>query len=144
MKKILIALPLVAVLSACMTTQNNASDPTISDPAPTFNNTWTSNLVDHKAELRSCLFSNKDIESVIYMDNQPTTTIFTVKTKNGAVLDCSVNNKTRQVSNISPRTENIPRNVHHFYSVDKRVPDACKGKELVRDAEKRIMGTICY
>ncbi len=146
MKKILFVLPLVAVLSACVTTEP-ATSTSVAEPAvaPTqFSDQWISHLKTNKAALRSCIISNKDIQSILYMDPKPEATVLTMSTKNGAVLDCAVNPKTNNVTKITPRTENLPKNINKFYPVGKRLPDVCKGKQSLRDEEDRLMGTVCY
>lgn len=147
MKKILLALPLAVVLSACMTTSTTTKTDS-AEPATVastqFSDQWVSQLETHKAALRSCIISNKDIQSIMYMDTQANATVLTVKTKNGAVLDCSVNAKTNNVIKITPRTENLPKNISQFYPVGKRLPDVCKGNKIIKDDEGRLMGTVCY
>lgn len=146
MKKILLALPLAVVLSACVTTQTNNSDSAEPAAATTtqFSDQWVSQLTTHKAAVRSCIISNKDIQSILYMDTQPNATVLTVSTKNGAVLDCTVNAKTNNVIKITPRSENLPKNISKFYPVGKRLPDVCKGNQTIKDEEGRLMGTVCY
>ena len=147
MKKILLALPLAVVLSACVTTQTNNSDsaePTATATTTQFSDQWVSQLTTHKAAVRSCIISNKDIQSILYMDTQPNSTVLTVSTKNGAVLDCAVNAKTNNVIKITPRSENLPKNISKFYPVGKRLPDVCKGNQTIKDEEGRLMGTVCY
>ena len=148
MKKILLALPLAVVLSACVTTQTTNTDSetaAVVTPAATqFSDQWVSQLTTHKAAVRSCIISNKDIQSILYMDSQPSSTVLTVSTKNGAVLDCAVNSKTNNVIKITPRTENLPKNISKFYPVGKRLPDVCKGNQTIKDEEGRLMGTVCY
>lgn len=142
MNKIFLALPLVAIISACVTTQTTDTNTTQSNT--NFDSSWTSNLVEQKAALRSCILANKDIQSILYLDQSADTTVLTVNTKNGVILDCSVNPATNQVTKITPRTENRPINVSKFYPVGKRLPDVCRGNESLRDEENRLMGTICY
>lgn len=145
MKKTLLALPLAVVLSACMTTQTTTVAPAESATATTqFSDQWVSQLTTHKAAVRSCIISNKDIQSILYMDSQPNATVLTVSTKNGAVLDCAVNSKTNNVIKITPRTENLPKNISKFYPVGKRLPEVCKGNQTIKDEEGRLMGTVCY
>lgn len=141
MKKILLALPLVAVLTACVSTQGNTSNPEIQDPI--LNNEWTSNLAANKAALRSCILANKEIQSILYLSQKHDETVLTVATKNGSTLNCSVNNQTNQVVKMEPTLE-TPKNLNKFYPVGKRKPDTCRGNEQVRDDEDRLMGTICY
>ena len=144
MKKILLALPLAVVLSACVTTQTNTDSAEPTATATQFSDQWVSQLTTHKAAVRSCIISNKDIQSILYMDTQPNATVLTVSTKNGAVLDCAVNTKTNNVIKITPRSENLPKNISKFYPVGKRLPDVCKGNQTIKDEEGRLMGTVCY
>lgn len=140
MKKLLFTLPLAVILSACVTTQTTNTD---SDTAQ-FNDQWVSQLTTHKAALRSCIISNKDIQSILYMDSQSSSTVLTVSTKSGAILDCAMNPKTNNVIKITPRTENLPKNISKFYPVGKRLPEVCKGNQTIKDEEGRLMGTVCY
>ncbi|GAA5099823.1 lipoprotein [Wohlfahrtiimonas larvae] len=146
MKKIFLTLSLIATLAACTTTtQTTNHDATNSTASSTqFSDQWVSQLKTHKTALRSCIVSNKDIQAILYMDPQPNATVFTVSTKSGTVLDCSVNPTTNNVINIAPRTANLPININKFYPVGKRLPDVCKGKVSMRDEEDRLMGIVCY
>lgn len=141
MKKILLALPMIAVLSACVSTQSNGSNPTIADPI--VNTQWTDQLVEHKSAMRSCILANKDIQSINYLNQTTDETVLIVKTKMGSTLSCAVNPTTNQVTKIQPTTD-LPSNLNTFYPVGKRVPDVCRGNERIHDEEGRLMGIICY
>lgn len=143
MKKILLTLPVIAILSACVTTQSTTEENTTAQSTQ-YSDQWTANLANNKNVLRSCIISNKDIQAIMYMDTKPNATVLTVSTKNGAILDCSVNPQTNKVISITPRVESFPQNISKFYPVGKRLPNTCKGKETIRDDEDRLMGTVCY
>lgn len=143
MKKILYSLPLIAVLSACVSTQSTGtSDPTIADPV--VNTKWTDSLVNQKAAMRSCIIANKDINAINYLEQTTNATIFTVTTKSGSVLECTVNPKTNMVAKIEPKTTQLPSNLNTFYPIGKKVPDVCRGNERAHDDEGRLMGMVCY
>lgn len=143
MKKILYSLPLIAVLSACVSTQSaNTTDLAIANPA--VNTKWTDSLVDQKAAMRSCIIANKDINAINYLEQTTNATIFTVTTKSGSVLECTVNPNTNAVVKIEPKATQLPSNLNTFYPVGKRTPEVCRGNERAHDDEGRLMGTVCY
>jgi hypothetical protein len=125
-------------------TTNTETEAVAKTETTQFSDQWVSQLTTHKAAVRSCIISNKDIQSILYMDSQPNATVLTVSTKNGAVLDCAVNAKTNNVIKITPRSENLPKNISKFYPVGKRLPEVCKGNQTIKDEEGRLMGTVCY
>lgn len=142
MKKIVLLFPIAAILSACVTTHSNESALSVAETQA--NQNWTTIIPEHKAALRSCIISNKDIQSIANIDPQSDATTLTVVTKNAALLNCTVNPKTNQVTKITPAADTNLANSNKFYPVGKRLPDPCKGNERIHDDEGRLMGILCY
>lgn len=145
MKASLFAVPVALILTACVSTEPATQAPATIDAAPTAkaaltDQHWTTRLPDEKMALRSCILADKNINAILYLEKSDKATTLVVEEKNGAVKNCVVS--TNQKAKLLPFEDQLPSHIVRFYPVGKKL-SACTKPAALKDADNRLMGTVC-